>query len=326
MVDYDKATGSTGIMKIRDTGTTIEFWLYAGSATWKNGLQWGYTTPHGNSGWQSTNFSGGDWRLLGSVNVTASGNVTFHLAATGTSGLGGPTDHTVYISRSTVPPPPKLDSAVVISSTAVRVTWSSTGDGNSPILEWQIGYGTHPSVTQQYVSGSSPKDVTGLTPGTIWYFWVRARNAVGWSGWSSRAAVTTWDIPSAPPAPVLSNVAQTSLLVQFNAPSDNGGTPITEYQIGYGKTSSANDSTIASNRSTTIPNLDPGQRYYFRARAKNAVGWGPWSTISNTYLLAGAKVKVGSTWKRAVPYVNVDGVWKVAKPYVRNGGVWKATE
>ena len=50
MTDYTKATGSTGTMMIRDTGTDVEFWLKAGNNTYKYQLPWQYTVNGVNSG------------------------------------------------------------------------------------------------------------------------------------------------------------------------------------------------------------------------------------------------------------------------------------
>jgi hypothetical protein len=74
-----------------------------------------------------------------------------------------------------------------------------------------------------------------------------------------------------------------------------------------------------------VSGLTPGDTYYFWTRARNSVGWGPWSASLKVMLIAGARVLAGGTWKRAVPYVNVGGVWKVAEPWVKDVGVWKKT-
>lgn len=36
-----------------------------------------------------------------------------------------------------------------------------------------------------------------------------------------------------------------------------------------------------------------------------------------------SRIKLGGTWKKAVPYIKINGVWKEAIPYIKINGVWK---
>jgi hypothetical protein len=116
----------------------------------------------------------------------------------------------------------------------------------------------------------------------------------------------------------------TSVDVAFTGNSDNGS-PILEYQIGYGNEPEMVGFTVSAVSPQTVTGLTPGSKLYFRTRARNIVGWGPWSAASSIKTIAGAYVKVGAEWKLAVPYVKVGGVWKLAEPWVRSVGVWKRT-
>ena len=323
MTDYTKATGSSGTMMIRDVGNGwVEFWLKAGSSTFNHQLKWGYTANGAFSGWLTYDFvSGGNWQHLGSVFVSTSQNVTFHLGSSGTSGLGGPTDFTVFMQRATVPPAPTMFSAVTQSSSVIRVNFGSNGDGGSAVLEWQIGYGTDPSYPMWYVGSNGLTDVGGLVTGTTYYFWARGRNAIGWGGWSARAQATTWKVPDAPGSPVLSNPTQVSVHAVFTG-NGEGGTPVVEWQIGYG-TDPAAPQVYVSGYNLDITGLTPGTVYYFWSRGRNAVGWSALSARSSISTIAGAWIKVGTVYKQAVPYVKVAGVWKVARPWGRLAGVWK---
>ena len=201
------------------------------------------------------------------------------------------------------------------------------GDNNGDTIDArQVGYGTSSTAPQLYKTPASngTTTITGLKPGTTYYFWYRTHNSEGWGPWSSRTSCKTWNVPSAPSSVSISSITQTSVYGTFKANASNGPA-ITKYEIGYGTSSSSPQSTIASDGSTTISGLLPGTKYYFWARAYNSVGWSSWSAVSSATLLAGAYVNVNNVWHAAVPYVNVNGVWKVATPMVKIAGVWKGT-
>ncbi|QZE10598.1 hydrolase [Streptomyces phage Bilo] len=90
---------------------------------------------------------------------------------------------------------PGAPSAPLLSSvraTSVDVAFSAPSDtGGSTITGYQIGYGTSSSAPASTVSATSPQVVTGLNPGTVYYFWVRARNSVGWGAWSAYRSIRT---------------------------------------------------------------------------------------------------------------------------------------
>lgn len=328
MVDYDKSTGNSGTMRIRDTGTYVEFWITSGNSTTYNyDMPWRYNVNGVLSSWREYRYEAGSgFELLGRWNVTTNQTVTFYLGDTGTSGLGGPTTHSVSIKRATVPQAPDPVILDTITSTSMRARFSGNGNGGAPILEWQLGYGTSGSTVQHYLTSTGTSTVTGLTPGTRYYFWARGRNSEGWGPWSARRDATTHRVPDAPSAVETSSPTQTSIWTVF-ADNGDGGTPIIESQIGYNTNNSGPVSFVTANGgvSRQITGLSPGLRYYFWARSRNAVGWGPWAGPSNGKLIAGAHVKVGTEWREAVPYVNVNGVWKLARPWVRIAGVWKET-
>jgi hypothetical protein len=187
MPDYTKATGSSGTMMIRDTGTNVEFWINANNGTtFNNQMPWAYFVNATYSGWLQHGYSAGSgWNLLGSWAVTVSQTVTFYLGNTGTSGLGGPTTFNQFIFRPTVPAATSTPVLSNIAPTSMDVSWTPNSDGGSAITGYEVGYDTTPTAPVTISAGTSPQAISGLDPGVLYYFWVRAQNAVGWGPWSA---------------------------------------------------------------------------------------------------------------------------------------------
>lgn len=320
-------------MRITDTGTLVEFWLKAGSGTYNYQLPWGYTINGVTNNDKTFRFEmGGAWQKVYAWNVSYTQTVTFRLFDSGTSGLGGPTTMTANIIRSTIPAAPSPVTVSALTSTSFMGSFTDGANNGAAIDSRQIGYapysgGTAPNAPTVILSSDGSTSITGLTPGTTYYLWARTHNAHGYSPWSVRSSTTTLRVPNAPLPPTLSVLDQQRINVTFPVPSDNGGTAILEYQIGYG-TSSTGPSTTSSGTpvtANTISSLLPGTRYYFWLRVRNSVGWGNWSNPSNVKTISGVRINVGGVWKEAIPYVRVGGVWVLARPWVRIMGVWKET-
>jgi len=129
--------------------------------------------------------------------------------------------------------------------------------------------------------------------------------------------------PGIPSTPTYSAVEQTQLAVEW-LPNVADGLPNTSYTISYGTATDATGSTTTSAVIfKTITGLNPGVKYYFKVKAHNSIGEGPYSEISNMTTVAGAYVNDGGVWKKAIPYVKVAGVWTLARPYSKILGVWK---
>ncbi len=328
MTDYFKDTGSSGEMRITDTGTHVEFWLNShNSTTFNHQLPWGMTVNGVTDNGREFDYSAGaGWQRLGRWAVSSSQTVTFRIFDTGTSGFGGPTTFSQFIDRATVPAAPSQPVLSSITSTSVFVTFTDGSNGGAAIDSRQIGWGTSSTTPSSTMSSDGSDTISGLTPGTTYYVWARTHNAKGFSAWSVRSTFTTTRVPDAPSTPVISNIGPTSVTASWT-PNGNGGAAITGYQVSYGTSSdgTGHATTGIVSSPLNISGLTPGVKYYFAVRAQNNVGFGPYSAFANATTIAGIRIKVGTVWKFAVPYVRVGGVWKLARPWTKTAGVWKET-
>lgn len=114
-------------------------------------------------------------------------------------------------------------------------------------------------------------------------FRIIARNAVGASEPLESETVkmrTSFEPPGPPRGPLeVSGMTKTSFTIKWQAPENDGGTPITEYIIEIKEESKKTWQKIGSTKHETtqfgVSNLKTDVPYNFRITAKNSVGTGP---------------------------------------------------
>lgn len=329
MVDYKKATGSSGTMMIRDNGVSVSFMLNSNnSSTFANQLPWGYTINGvTNNSLEKRYSAGAGWVTFGTWTVSTSQIVTFRIFDTGTSGFGGPTTFSVTIDRASAPNAPSRPSISQITTNSMRLVWTPGANNGSPIDLYQVGRNTANTLSGVTLINTDTDHVfTGLAPGTTYYWWARTHNAKGYSPWSSPVnSARTLQVAGAPGQVIVSNPTQTSILASFTD-GDNGGSVILERQIAYNTTNTPTGAFHTNYAGVMeIGGLLPATTYYFWGRVRNAAGWGAYSPVAMGKTIAGAWVNVNGAWKEAIPYIKDGGLWKLARPWVRDAGVWKET-
>jgi hypothetical protein len=199
MVDYTRGTGAAGTMLIRDTGWSVEFYIQSGySSTFVGSLAWSGFVNGGGRGGSFAYPSGSPWVLVHAENVSSTQDVRFSIGASGTSGLGGPTDFWQRIERTppdtrTPPSAPGNPTFSEITPTSVRISWAASGStGGAAIDAYLLRRKDTPGGS--YVDHSQENNrtrlVTGLTPGRTYYWSVYAHNVKGYSPQTAEVPLT----------------------------------------------------------------------------------------------------------------------------------------
>ena len=269
------------------------------------------------------------WSDTQSVSVTDNTSVDIVL-----SGLNANTTYEVQVSFDSTFPEEglvSLDDLITASTTPgaptgvtlessglqLRVSWVAPDDGGSPITDYRIqwtniGESFEGALTEEdTVNGQTltyPIDTHGY--GLLYDVRVIAVNEHGDSEPSETVTGAATKTPGAPTITSVTPGAQGELVVEWNAPTDTGGSnvPLTEYIIEWKLTSAESweganshcisledsDCTISPfilTTSYTIQGLTNGETYDVRVRAVNQDGAGDPST-SVTVTISGDLISV----------------------------------
>lgn len=220
-------------------------------------------------------------------------------SGTTTFTLQGDTDLIFTMASSLLTPPsaPTGLTATAVSSSQINLSWNPpSNNGGSPITGYKIyrgttsgGEGATPVAT---VSGSTLTYTdSGLTNGQTYYYTVKAVNSVGTSAASNEASATPAAPATVPAAPTgLGAIALSSsqISLSWSAPTDNGGSPITGYEIERSANGGSTWTTIVPNTGSTATTysdagLAHSTTYTYRVFAINSVGTSlPSNTASAT--------------------------------------------
>lgn len=128
--------------------------------------------------------------------------------------------------------------------------------------------------------GSRP--IFGLTANAVYYWRVRAKNASGVSAWSQSRSFGTVAMP--PPAPILGSPAESAFPVSvFTAFAWQASAGATTYRFQLatdsGFTTLVVHDSLLTGTSRSGGQLTGSTPFYWRMRARNAVGFGDWSPV-----------------------------------------------
>ena len=215
-----------------------------------------------------------------SVTGLASGTTYYYrVRSTNPSGTS-PSSNT--ISQATIPPNPVATTATLITQISFTANWDTDTGATGYLIDVATTSGFGGSIISDYnnkpVAGTS-LNITGLNPGTTYYYQVRAANGSGTS--SSSNIITGPTIPETPTAVAASSPAQTSFTANWNSITGATGYFIdvaTTNGFGGSIIPSYNNQSVAGT-SLSIAGLPSGTTYYYHVRSANSSGTSPSSNI-----------------------------------------------
>jgi hypothetical protein len=170
----------------------------------------------------------------------------------------------------------------------LAVTWADAPDNGNTIAGYRVerrSLGATSWVTVVASTTSRSATASGLFNGTTYEVRVTALTAVGPSANSATATETPRTVPGAPTGVTASLTASQTITVSFSAPSSTGGAAITGYTVMASTVpdfSVSGGSATGSGSPLVVTGLTNGTPYFFRVRATNAAGDGPWAVAAGT--------------------------------------------
>lgn len=237
---------------------------------------------------------------------------TFTVTATSAVGVSDPSAPSNPVTplpspgpgpQPSVPPGPPTDVTASAGVESATLSWVAPADPGSSAVQYYIATGSPGGDTCRIAAPTSSRvgcTVTGLTPGIPVTFTVRAFNATDASVPSSPSDPVTPDVhPGAPSAPrsVVASVVDGTIVATWQAPADDGHSPITGYQAVAQPGWTECDTTGAT--TCTFEGLTPGRTYRVIVTASNDQGTSPASdpsapvTIDKQASIAKVSGKVG---------------------------------
>ena len=170
---------------------------------------------------------------------------------------------------------------LTVGNAQLGVSWSEPANNGASISDYDVRYragNSGPWTDANYNGTGTSTTIASLANGTSYQVQVRARNSVGWGGWSDSASDTPAAAPDAPGTPTLTP-GNEQITVEWAASAANGAA-IDDYDVQYkqsGVTAWTAHPHSGAGRSTVIAGLTNGQSYDVQVLAKNGVGSSGWS-------------------------------------------------
>ena len=209
------------------------------------------------------------------------------------------------------PSTPTVGAATNLNASA-SVTFTGSSDNGGGTLTYTAT--SSPSGITA-TSATSPISITGLANGTGYTFTIKATNTFGYtSADSGSSSIVYPGVPSAP-TEVSASAGSGSAVVSFTAPTNTGGSTITNYTA----TSSPGNISASGANPITVTGLTNGTPYTFTVKANGNLGFSSVaSSASNSVIPTADLVILGSGSEPAIYSWNNGFGSKFANPTIAN--------
>ena len=164
------------------------------------------------------------------------------------------------------------------TNTTVSISFTvPSDDGGSAITNYEYSFNNSSWTALSPADAITPVTVSGLTQNTAYTIYLRAVNIVGSGPASSVVSFTTQGVSNAPTS-LSATVTTTTATVSFTAPSNNGGSAITNYEYSFNNSTWTALSPADALTPITISGLTYNTSYTIYLRAVNTYGGGTAST------------------------------------------------
>ncbi len=208
---------------------------------------------------------------------------------------GGISAYTSEANATTLLTTPNALVATSVSTTGINLTWADNSTNETGYqIEQSLTTGTGFSVINTTGPNATSYSVTGLTPGTRYFFRLKAINATSASAYSAEANATAQLI--APTSLVATTVSASSINLTWTDNSSNE----TSFSIERSLSSGTGFAAVATPTANVVSytnnsGLTGGTRYYYRIRALNGTGTSVYSPEVSAVTLMATPTSVVAT-------------------------------
>jgi len=242
------------------------------------------------------------------IGGAVAGKVTNSLTPNGNYLLNTTFINNLANPATAAPTEPTALATGAVTSSSVALSWSAPANtNNNPATSYLVEYKpTSGSVWSSVTTVATAATITGLSALTSFDFRVSSVNVISSSSpTSSVTATTLGTVPGAPTSLSASQIGATSITLNWVAPTNTGGSPITGYKVEY-KRSNVNTYTVATASASPyqISGLTSGSAYNFRVSATNVTGTSVTTSVLNA---STTTVPVAPTAPRSLATATVYG-------------------
>lgn len=219
------------------------------------------------------------------ANLSASTKYYVQVAAVTGAGTGAYSPVVSAVTGSWAAPDAPAAPVATLNGTTASLAWVAPANNGVAITGYTVTATPSNGLTITQ-SGTTPSaTITGLTAGTNYTFHVTATNAAGTSAASPESnTVRPVSVASAPTAVAASVTGLSTATVTWNAPADDGGSPITGYRVTASPSTGVSIVQNGTDTSAQVSGLTAGTSYIFSVVAINAAGSSPAAASASTLI------------------------------------------